>query len=71
MHNESKAVLHVFQVTSFYRVPAPTQRHFGGESTRHLVPLSSGLAAVLPPTSTALIKKGGPMTGLFSMTTQT
>lgn len=55
----------MFQVTSFYRVPAQTQGGFGGESTQHLVPLSLGLAAVLPPSSTALIKQGGPVSGLF------
>ncbi len=38
----------MFQIMSFYLVPAQTQRGFGGESSQHLIHLSSPLAPLLP-----------------------
>lgn len=49
MHTEPNPIWHMVQIMSTYLVPAQTQRGFGGESSQHLIHLSSPLAPLLPP----------------------
>lgn len=62
---------HMFQIKSFYPVPAKTQSGFGRESSQHFISplLTSGFP--LSSQSTGLIKQGGPVAALLFPTRQT